>query len=68
MNLLENYLVKVHEIKPCKEEWTKEGKFKGINFLLVDATWNCYGREDRKKEIFRESEWNIIKEKGYYMG
>lgn len=68
MNLLENYLVEVHEIKPYEEDWTKEEEFKGINFLSVDATWNCYGRENRTKEVFRESEWNSIKEKGYYMG
>lgn len=67
MNLLENYLVEVHEIKPYEKDWTKEKEFEGVEFLLVDATWDCYGRESRIKDIFRKEEWESIKEKGYCM-
>lgn len=62
MNLLENYLVKVHDIRPCNEKWA-EGK----DYLYVTATFECYGRNSTTTDIYSRKEWNDIKEKGYCM-
>ena len=68
MNLLENYLVEVHSIEECKEEWTKEDWAKDSKWIWVDATFNCYGSKSRHRRPYKEEDWNSIKEKGYYMG
>ncbi|QIW88751.1 hypothetical protein P59_154 [Bacillus phage P59] len=66
MNLLENYIVEVHSVGPCTAEWVKE--FPDRELLEVDVTTNCYGRENRHTHVWSTTEWEKIKEQGYYMG
>lgn len=67
MNLLENYITEIHSVEPYEEEWTKEKEFEGVEFVIVDITTNCYGREKRIEEIFRKDYWEEVKTKGYFM-
>lgn len=67
MNLLENYITKIHSVKPCEEEWTKEKEFEDVEFVIVDITTNCYGREERIERIFRKDCWEDVESKGYFM-
>lgn len=62
MNLLEHYLTKVHDVRPCNEEWAV-----GKKLLYVTATFECYGRKSTTTDIYKEEEWEDIKEKGYCM-
>ena len=65
MNMLESYLIDIHEVRPSNEDWMKADGFKNQSFVEVEATWNCYGCIERRKEVFEENEWEQIKEKGY---
>lgn len=64
MNILENYIVEIHDVSPCEEEWTKEFK---KDFVKVDMTSNCYGNKTRKEHIFTVGMWGEVKSRGYYM-
>lgn len=68
MNLLENYLVKIHEIKDYKEDWTKEEWAKDKEYIQVTATFNCYGAIEKRTSVYSKEEWQEIVTKGYYMG
>jgi hypothetical protein len=60
MNLLENYIKEIHEVKEVKEDWG--------SFILADVTINCYGITERKEASFSSwEEWKKVKEQGYYM-
>lgn len=62
MNLLENYLVRVHDVRPCNK---KRGE--GKEYLYVTATFECCGRSYTTTDIYSKEQWNDIKEKGYCM-
>lgn len=62
MNALKNFLVEIHNVEVCNEDWAK-----GKKFLIVDITVNCYGSIDRGKYIFEEKEWEEIVKKNYFM-
>lgn len=64
MNLLENYLVRVHDIRPYNKKWD-EGNDK--KYLSVTATFECHGKAYTTTDIYSEEQWNDIKEKGYCM-
>lgn len=68
MNLLENYLVEIHSVKPCNEKWTNEDWAKDEKWLTVDATFDCWGNKSRCTREYTKSEWETIVKKGYYMG
>lgn len=68
MNLLENYLVEVINVEPCNEDWTKEEWAKGKEWIMVTATFNCYGCKDTHTRPYTKEEWQDIEDKGYYMG
>lgn len=64
MNTLENYIVKVHSVKPYEAEWTKE--FPGKEFVEVDMTSTCYGNEQRSKHVWNTKSWEEVKNQGFY--
>jgi hypothetical protein len=66
LNLLEVYIKETHSVEPCKEAWME--KFPEFEFVKVDATTQCYGREQRSTHVWNTAEWAKIKEQGYYMG
>lgn len=60
MNLVENYIKKVHEIKLVEKEWG--------SYIMADLTIDCYGRIERVKTSFPTmKEWESVKEKGFYL-
>ena len=65
MNLLEHYIKKVISIKEFKidETWAK-----GIDFVKVKITVDCYGNIRTEEKIFTVQEWNSITKVGYYLG
>lgn len=66
MNLIETYLEELISVKDYTEEWTKE--FKDRTFVLVNAKWNCYGREYEEEKLFNNWQWEAIQRDGYYLG
>lgn len=62
MNLLEHYLRKVHDVRPCTEEWAD-----GEDLLYVTATYECYGQSSTTTNIYHKEEWEKIKKQGYCM-
>lgn len=66
--LLRVNLKKVHEVKECNEKWCSYEPFKGVTFLMIDATWECAGEEGRIMRVFRKNVWEEIEKQGYYMG
>ena len=65
MNLLKHYIEKVISIEEFKidETWAK-----GIDFVKVKITTNCYGDIRTEERIFTVREWNSITKVGYYLG
>ena len=65
MNLLKHYIEKVISIEEFKidETWAK-----GIDFVKVKITTNCYGDIRTEERIFTVREWNSIAKVGYYLG
>ena len=64
MNILEQYIVEVHSVKPYTEEWTKVYP---EEFVKVDVTRDCYGSKKRVERIWKTDEWSEILDKGYWM-
>jgi hypothetical protein len=64
MNILEQYIEEVHNVRPYTAEWTK--KF-DKEFVEVDITTNCYGSKKRDTHVFSTVEWEKVVEQGYYM-
>jgi hypothetical protein len=61
---LQQHIEKIHSVKPCKEEWTKDFE---RPFVEVDITIIC-GDSKRRQPLFIDSEeWDKIKIQGYYM-
>lgn len=58
MNLLEHYIEKIHSEKPLEDN---------PDLIEVDFTYNCHGSIERKTDIMFKEQWDIIKEKGYFM-
>lgn len=68
MNLLENYINKIYSEKEATEEFVEKTGRKPIEkIFLLDMEVNCYGRKERVKRYFYESELKEAKAKGYYM-
>jgi NADPH-dependent 7-cyano-7-deazaguanine reductase QueF len=58
MNLLEHYIVEVHNILESKTnpEW-----------IEVDVTTNCWGNISRHKHITTKKRWEYDLKQGYYI-
>lgn len=62
MNLLEQYIVEVHEEKPTtRKKWMEEP------YVHVDITTTCYGRDERRTHMFPAAAWETHKARGYFM-
>ena len=57
MNLLEVYIDKI-----ISEEELKDNKIK------VEAIYNCYGVKKKETRMYDKTEWDKIKQQGYYLG
>ena len=57
MNLLEVYIDKI-----ISEEKLKDNKIK------VEAIYDCYGTKEKEIRIYNKTEWDKIKQQGYYLG
>ena len=57
MNLLEVYIDKI-----ISEEELKDNKIK------VEAIYNCYGAKEKETRVYDKTEWDKIKQQGYYLG
>ncbi|MEK5060505.1 hypothetical protein BK126_04545 [Paenibacillus sp. FSL H7-0326] len=64
MNLLEHYIKEIVSVEPYEEDWTKEFDKK---FLKVVVVVNCYGVVETRGTVVTENEWEIAKERGYFM-
>lgn len=60
MNLLEQYIKEIHS----EVEVINDGK----TYVVVDATFTCYGNEQRHMWAWAQDEWTEIKKNGYYWG
>lgn len=70
MNLLENYIEKIYSEKDVTEEFDKRISQRcnpNEKVFILDMEVNCYGRKERVKRYFYESELKEAKAKGYYM-
>ena len=63
MNVLEHYIVEVHSVKELPLEYWMDDFH-----VEVHMTSNCHGHERFGKHIFTISQWEHIKQRGYYMG
>lgn len=69
MNIMEQYIDEIYSV----EDVTKEMKEHGIavgdeRWLRVCMRVDCYRIKSDIKKIFRASEWEEAKKKGYFMG
>lgn len=58
MNLLEHYIIEVHDV-------TEFNEVPGM--IKVDVTYNCYGTVERGKYITSKELWEEALAKGYYL-
>jgi hypothetical protein len=58
MNLLEHYIIEVHDIT----------EFTAVpGMIKVDLTYDCYGTVERGKHITSKELWEEALAKGYYL-
>lgn len=67
MNLLEHYIKEIHEV--CEVVKKHKDGTEEFLYLLIDVTYDCYGRINRDKNHYVKNyaELEKIKEKGYYL-
>ncbi len=58
MNLLEHYIVRIHEVKEFE---------KYPNMLEIDVTCDCWGNKQRIKHITDREQWQKDVQRGYFM-
>ena len=69
MNLIENYIKKIHSEKDITKDYIKKiGKAPLENLIEVDLDYDCYGSLKRDNIIFTESQWKEVKRQGYFLG
>lgn len=56
MNLLEHYILEIHEIIPGTED-----------AIIVIVTCDCYGRVEKIKHPTTRSQWDEDVKRGYFM-
>lgn len=64
MNILEHYIQEVKSVKPYTEEWTKEFN---KEFVSVCVVTNCYGCIEERETVVSVEDWDIARERGYFM-
>lgn len=69
MNILEQYIDEVYSVEDVTEEMKAHGISTGDElFFRVRMSVDCYGNTSDTEQIFRASEWEKVKKKGYFMG
>ncbi len=69
MNILEQYIKEVYSVEDVSKEAEKHGIPVGNDRMLcVRMRVDCYGSKFDVEKIFRASEWEDVKKKGYFMG
>ena len=68
MNLLEHYIKEVHFVDDVTNKFEQKNGYPPNEPLLkVDLTYDCYGATERDTRYFFKSEWDLAREKGYFM-
>ena len=73
MSLLEHYIVDVISVTDVTTEYEKgirrfEPDYHAEEVIVrVALKEDCYGQSELVKKIWRKSEWEKIKEQGFYM-
>ena len=68
MNLLEHYIKEIHSIKDITNKFTENcGYVPNEPLLEVDLTYDCYGIIERSKMTFWKSNFEMVKNEGYFM-
>lgn len=68
MNLLEHYIIEIHSVKDITNEFTEHfGYVPNEPLLEVDLTYDCYGVVERCKTTFWKSNFDRVKNEGYFM-
>ena len=68
MNLLEHYIKEIHSIKDITNEFIECcGYVPNEPLLEVDLTYDCYGVVKRGKMTFWKSNFEMVKNEGYFM-
>ena len=69
MNILEQYIDEVYSVEDVTKEMEEHGIAVGDErFFRVCMKVDCYGNKSDTEQIFRASEWEEVKKKGYFMG
>lgn len=74
MNLLEHYIIQILSVEDCTDEFVEYMKkdhpdFEANEpFVCVELLADCYGRVGKHTRMWKKSEFEKIKEIGYFMG
>lgn len=69
MNILKHYIKEVYSVEDVTEAMEEHGIVVGDErFFRVRMRVDCYGNKSDTEEIFRASEWEEAKKKGYFIG
>lgn len=75
MNLLEQYILEIANVKDVTDEWVDYMRSNGHPdykaeepMLKVVCRETCYGSESIQEHTWRKSEYEKYKEQGFYMG
>ena len=68
MNVLEHYIIEVHVVKDITALYESKTCEQAKEPLLeVTMLIDCYGSKSDVRKHFYKSEWERVKEQGYYM-
>ena len=68
MNLLEHYIKEIHSVKDITNKFTENcGYVPNEPLLEVDLTYDWYGVVKRCKMTFWKSNFEMVKNEGYFM-
>lgn len=68
MNLLEHYIIEVASVEDISGSPRVKEIFGDEKVCRVILVTDCCGRKETSTNIWTESKWNEIRNKGYYMG
>ena len=68
MNLIEHYVKTIHEVRDVTNDFKKRTGYTPKEALYeVTMDVNCMGNTEKKTKQFFATEWNTVKERGYYL-
>lgn len=69
VNIMEQYIDEIYSVEDVTKEMEEHGIAVGDErWLRVCMRVDCYSIKSDIKQIFRASEWEEAKKKGYFMG